>query len=153
MLAEEWIAIVFDRYQYFLQHASVHAIADACPLLPQFCALLEKLCEQVLGMNTVVYTMSADFALDGLCVRTTNMAGVEVHSGKMSWWQPVTPSRHYPEPVYRMARDGNLYTCPEYFAHYGVEKALSRWSASPACYDHDIQIVDAWGHLLDQVPQ
>ena len=153
MLAEEWIHIVFNRYRYFLEHASVHAIADACPLLPQFCVLLEKLSEQVLGMDTVVYTMSVDFALDGLCVRTTNMAGVEVHSGKMSWWQPVTPSRHYPEPVYRMARDGNLYTCPEYSAHYGVEKAASRWLASPACYDHDIRIVDEMGRVVEPVPQ
>ena len=153
MLAEEWIRIVFNRYLYFLEHASVHAIAAACPLLPQFCDLLEKLSEQVLGWNTVVYTMSFDFTSDGLWVRTTNMAGVEVNSCKMSWWQPVTPSRHCPEPVYRLARDGNLYTCQEYFAHYGDEQAASRWLASAACYDHDIQFVDQWGRFVGQVPE
>ena len=149
LLAEEWIAIVFDRYQYFLEHASVQEIADACPLLPRFCVLLETLCEQVLGMARVVYTISVHMALDGVCeVRTTNMSGVEVHSGTMCLWKPVIPSHHYPEPVYRIACDGNLYTSLEFSAYYGADNAACKWSQSPACYDHDIELVDEWGQFV-----
>ena len=101
-------------------------------------------------MASVVYTISVDMALDGVCeVRTRNMNGNEVHTGTMFWWEPVIPSRHYPEPVYRMACDGNLYTFSEYCAYYGLDKAASRWLQSPACDDHDIELVDEKGHFVE----
>ena len=150
LTAEEWIAIVCHRYQYFLEHASVQEIAVRCPLLPRFCDVLETLCEQVLGMAWVVYTISVDIALDGECqVRTRNMNGTEVHTGTMFWWEPVRPWQHYPEPVYRMACDGNLYTFTEYCAYYGSDKAACRWLHSPACYDHEIQLVDERGYVVE----
>ena len=149
LTAEEWIAMVCHRYQYFLEHAPVQEIAARCSHLPRFYDVLETLCDRCLEMACVVYTIFVELAHDCQCqIRTRNMNGTEVHSCMMSWWEPVKPWQHYPEPVYRIACDGNLYTFTEYCTYYGSHKAAWMWLHSLACYDHVIQLVDEGGYVV-----
>ena len=51
MTAEAWIALVVRRYEFFVKHAHAEEIADQCPEVPAFYAILETLHERCLKFH------------------------------------------------------------------------------------------------------
>ena len=149
MTAEAWIALVVRRYQFFLKHAPAEEVADQCPEVPAFYAILETLHERCLEIPSVVYTVSLEPAEDfQFQTRTRTMIGLVVSECLVPRLEPLKPWQHFPQPPYRIACDGNLYTFAEYSAYNGTEKSAWMWYQAPPCYEHVLELVSEQGEFL-----
>ena len=120
------------------------------PRVPRLFDVLGTLCDRCLEIACVVYTISVELAhAFHFQTRTRNMSGTEVRSCVMSSSVPVKPWQHYPEPVVRIACDGNFYTFTEHCTYYGSHKAAWMRLHSLACYDHVVQLVDDGGNDVE----
>ena len=80
--------------------------------------------------------------------RTRTMTGTVVSECLVPCWEPLKPWQNFPEPPYRIACDGNLYTFAEHCTYYGLQKAAGMWHQSPPCYEHILQLVDELGCVV-----
>ena len=130
-------------------HLSRRSLSDA-PVY-HACTMFWRLC--VIGAWKFLawfYTISVELAhAFHFQTRRRNMNGTEVRSCVRSWSVPVKPWQHYPEPVVRIACDGNLYTFTEHCTYYGSHKAAWMRLHSLACDDHFVQLVDDGGHVVE----
>ena len=149
MSAEIWIAMALDRYEYFLKRAHAEEVASQCPDVPVFCNILETLHQRCFHFPSVVYTVGLEPAGDDQWqTRTMTMGGLVVSEHVVPRLVPLNPGQHLPQPPYRIARDGNLYTFPEYSAYYGNDKSSWMWYQAPPCYEHALELVSAQGEFL-----
>ena len=125
---------------------------DVLPRLRCFTTRWGTWRERCLHLPTVVYTMHFEPAeADAWHVRITTMSGVAVSDAIMRCHGPLNAWEHLPQPLYRIAGDGNLYTYQEYAAYYGEEKSKEWWSRAAPCYDHLILLVTADGRVTVDV--
>ena len=78
------------------------------------------------------------------------MTGESVGEILMPCHGPLNPWQLLPQPFYRIAADGNLYTSQEFLAYYGEETSHSLWTLAAPFYDHMIDIVDENGGRIEE---
>ena len=145
MWASSWIKLVFDQYSDFLRHANADAMDAQCPAkIKTFYDTLSMLHAQCSELPTKVYTMHFQpTEADAWQVRMTTMSGRHVCDVAMPCTGTMNALEHVPQPLYRVAGDGNLYTHQQYTAYYGEEITKQWWSSAAPCYDHRICLVTA----------
>ena len=151
--ASTWIKLVHENYSHFLRHADPEEVDARCPAkVKMFYDTLGTLQEWCLQLPNVVYTMHFEPAeADAWHVRITTMSGVAVSDAIMRCHGPLNAWEHLPQPLYRIAGDGNLHTFQEYAAYYGEEKSKELWTRAAPCYDHLIDLVTADGRVIVDV--
>ena len=149
MSAERWIELALGRYEYFLKHAPAETVASQCPDVPEFYDILYHLHQRCFHIPSVVYTVGLEPAGDDQWqTRTMTMSGLVVSEHVVPRLVPLNPWQHFPQPPYRIARHGNLYTFPEYDAYDGNEKSSGMWQKAPPCYEHLLDLVIQEGEVL-----
>ena len=146
MLGKNWIAVAHGRYSYCLKNAAAEHFVARSPDLVAFFDILDKLHRRCQQLPIVVYTLHSHAAGDeSQLVRRTTLSGVTVSEVIVSREQPLNPWDHVPQPLYRIARDRNLYTRSEFEAYYGKEDSIWMWTRMVPCYDHVMAMVSAEG--------
>ena len=140
-----WIKLVFDQYSDFLRHANADAMDAQCPAkIKTFYDTLSILHAQCSQLPTKVYTMHfPPMEADAWQVRMTTMSGRHVCDVAMPCTGTMNALEHVPQPLYRVAGDGNLYTHQQYTAYYGEEITKEWWSSAAPCYEHRICLLTA----------
>ncbi len=75
-----------------------------------------------------------------VCVRATTISGDVVSEIVLGRDASLNRWEHVPEPFFRIAEDGNLYTREEFQDYYG-HKACDRWASAFPCYEHAISVI------------
>ena len=78
------------------------------------------------------------------------MTGESVGEILMPCHGPLNPWQLLPQPFYRIAADGNLYTFQEFSAYYGEETSHSLWTLAAPFYNHMIDIVNENGGRIEE---
>ncbi len=151
MLGKTSIDVAHSRYAYCLKHFAAENLVALRPDLVAFFDILDRLHRRCQQLPIVVYTLHSHAAGDGSeQIRVATLSGVAVSEVKVSREQPLNPWDHVPQPLYRIARDRNLYTRSEFEAYYGKEDSIWMWTRMVPCYDHVMAIVNAEGeHFLE----
>ena len=103
---------------------------------------LATLHERCVQLTTKVYALSFELAQnDEWHVVLTSISGASIGEVMMPFHGPLNAGKLLPQPFYRRAADGNLYTFQEFLAYYGEERSHSLWALAAPCYDHMIVIV------------
>ena len=141
---------VHERYASCVRHRHALDVAARCPdEVTTFCQTLGTVHERCLQLPTVLYTLHLKTAPDDSGqMALTSMSGVSVSKVMMLGRGPVNPWPLVPQPFYRIAADGNLYTFDEFVAYYGEENTQNLWTLAAPCYDHEIVMVDAGGEVI-----
>ena len=79
-------------------------------------------------------------------MQATTLSGQLVSNVVVGRGVPLNAWQHVPEPLYRIAEDGNLYTRQE-FEHFYGQKAYDQWTFAPPCYEHVIDVINGAGEL------
>ena len=115
LLAAHWIALAHERYAYFLNSADEDMVATLCPDVLALFQSLDIVHQSCLQVPTVLYTLHCEVTEADFCrVQSTTMSGQLVNDVVMRRGVPLNAWQHVPEPPYRIADDGNLYTRQEF---------------------------------------
>ena len=119
---------------------------DIAKFYPCLASLHER-CEQLI---TKVYALSVQLAQnEERHLVLTSMSGAAMGNVKMPLCGSLTAGKLLPQPLYRRAADGNLYTLQEFWAYYGAETCNSLWVRAAPSYDHGIVVVDEQGRRVE----
>ena len=146
----DWIARARARYCESQQYADPEEYkAWWAAEGREFCDIVDMLHQQCLRLPTVVYTLHwAPPENDSCHVRLTTMNGNVVNQACVPCMELIQAWMHVPPPPYRVAADGNLYTCEDYAAYYGEMDSNEFWTRDAPCYDHLIHLVTQNGEML-----
>ena len=140
-----------ERYTSLLRTVHEHYVSATLPddiakFYPCLASLHER-CEQLI---TKVYALSVQLAQnEERHLVLASMSGAVVRDVNMPLCGSLTDGKLLPQPLYRRAADGNLYTLQEFLAYYGEETSHSLWARAPPCYDHRIVVVDEQGRRVE----
>ena len=108
-------------------------VATLCPDVLALFQSLDIVHQNCLQVPTVLYTLHCEVTEADFCrVQSTTMSGQLVNDVVVRRGVPLNAWQHVPEPPYRIADDGNLYTRQE-FEHYDGQKACDLWTRAPPC--------------------
>ena len=141
---------VHERYAACVKQRHALDVATRCPdEITTFYQTLGTVHERCLQLPTVFYTLHLQTDPDDAGhMHLTSMSGVSVSKVMMLGRAPVNPCPLVPQPFYRIAADGNLYTFEEFVAYYGEENTQNLWTLAAPCYAHEIVMVDAGGEVI-----
>ena len=141
---------VHDRYAARIKLRHALDVATRCPdEIETFYQTLGTVHERSLQLRTVCYTLHLQIDGDDAGqMHLRSMSGVSVSKVMMMGRAPVNPWLLVPQPFYRIAADGNLYTFEEFHAHYGGDNTQNLWTLAAPCYDHRILLLDACGEVI-----
>ena len=141
VLAAEWLSSAHEGYAKFLQTVDADIVAELCPEVPHILESLQHVHENCWTISSVVYTLHCEVVgPDSRCVRATTMSGDVVSEIRLGRDASLNRWEHVPEPFFRIAEDGNLYTREEFQDYYG-HKACDRWASAFPCYNHAIDVI------------
>ena len=141
VLAAEWLSAAHECYAHFLQSVDEDIVAVLCPDVPEIFKSLQHVHQNCWTVSSVVYTLHCEVVEpDSLCVRATTLNGDLVSEVVLGREVPLNSWKHVPEPFFRIAEDGNVYTRKEFEDYYG-HKAYDRWASALPCYEHAIAVI------------
>ena len=153
MWAAGWIALAHERYSNFVKSALPGDVAALCPDVPAFYQTLDALHQNCVRIPTVLYTVHFEPIGDDAChVQVTTMSGQPVSDVVVPRSVPLNAWQHVPPPLYRIAKDRNLYTLQEYQDYYGKKASSELWTRAPPCYEHVMDLVTADGEFAKLSP-
>ena len=141
VLAAEWLSAAHELYVKFLDAVDSDIVAELCPQVPQILKSLQHVHEICSTFLSVAYTLHCeDVDTDSRRVRTTNMSGEVVCENVLRRDESLNRWEHVPDPFFRIAEDGNLYTRQE-FQDYYCDRGGDRWASACPCYNHAIHMI------------
>ncbi len=158
VVAAHWIARAHERYTHFLKYMDENKMADHHPEIMALIKSLNPVHENCLTVASVIYTLHCEvIGLNCLRVQARSLNGRIVSDAVVDPDETLNAWQHVPQPLYRIAEDGNLYTEQEFEQLYR-KNASDEWTFAPPCYEHVFDFIKGNGELahlsaLDFLPK
>ena len=158
VVAAHCIAQAHGRYAQFLKYMEKHSMPSLYPHILAFIQTLNLVHQNCLTVPTVIYALHCeDIGLNCLRVQARSLNGRIVSDAVVDPDLALCAWQHVPQPLYRIAEDGNLYTEQEFGQLYR-KNASDEWTFAPPCYEHVFDVIKGNGELahlsaLDFLPK
>ena len=139
-----------ERYTSLLRPDHEHYVSATLPDdMEKFYPYVEPLHQRCEQLITKVYALSVQLAQgEKRRLVLASMSGAVVREVDMPLCGSLADGKLLPQPLYRRAADGNLYTLQDFRAYYGADRCNILWVRAAPCYDHRIVLVDEQGRRV-----